>query len=163
MTPKPLYDREQFRPFNLWLNDQRHGLLDPVKWRMLYSDLDFVVLFNERTRSPKEVWFYLLEVKTHGSDRSTPANAVTRSLLNHACRAIGGEIVTLPMWSVAEQRLVRYFGSHFLVLSGTSPEDSSSLLWDGQLIEVDTLVRLLRFQVNPLQLTEELRPPGHQP
>ena len=49
---------------------------------------------------------------------------------------------------------VKAFGYHLVRLSGNTPEDSTRIKWDKREIDLDTLVKLLRFELNP----DTLRP-----
>lgn len=44
---------------------------------------------------------------------------------------------------------LRMFGMHLLVLSGDDPTDSAIIKWDKKLIDVETLIGLLRMDLDP--------------
>lgn len=142
---RPLWREEEFRPFNRWLNAKKDSDLDPIEYRLLFSDLDVLFMHNERTTVPKEIQVFLLEVKTHGKRKLTPANAVALALMDAALNRLDGAIIALPMWGVMEERLVRHYGAHVLVLSGETPDDSEWMTWDAIAINVDTLIGFCRF------------------
>ena len=53
-------------------------------------------------------------------------------------------------------RHVRWTGTHLLQLSADSPANSDRILWDGRLITIQTLIGLLRFDLDPDHPTRRL-------
>lgn len=58
---------------------------------------------------------------------------------------------TLKIYSSFNLRYfhIRSFGGHVLRLSETTPDDSKTILWDEKKIDLDTLMKLLKFELNP--------------
>lgn len=50
--------------------------------------------------------------------------------------------------------LSRFYGVHLLQFSGTSPDDSTEILWDKKPIKTEELVSLLRMDLDPMTLNE---------
>jgi hypothetical protein len=149
---------EQLRPFNRWVNRLSRGPLDPVRYQMLWSDLDAVVMHNTRCATPKELWVYLLEVKTSLHATLTPSNKAALALLDAALRRVHNEIVRLPMWYTIESRRVIYLGCYILRVDTPFPRKASIMRWsawdgtretDGALVDRLSVVRLLRFELDP--------------
>lgn len=51
---------------------------------------------------------------------------------------------------------VRLFGGHLLRMSGDCPESSQSMTWDGEDIDTETLLRVLRFERDPDDISKPI-------
>lgn len=49
---------------------------------------------------------------------------------------------------------VKLYGVHLLQFSGTDPADSEFIWWDGKLISEETLIKLLRIDIDPDDFSE---------
>lgn len=144
--PRKIKYRDEFRPFNLWMNDLRNSELDPYKYRFSFSDLDGILIADQ---PPNLLWF-MLEVKTHGQRNITSASQL--SIIN-LLQAIGdfahNQVVNLKLWGRLGDRRLKWLGFHVLTLSETTPDDSEWMLWDKFPIDRDCLVKVLRFENDP--------------
>ena len=104
-----------------------------------------------------------IEVKTYGS-RVTDAQRDTLFTLNQVLRNrkpnrhrakrgahLEDHIPLAKTYSWCNKRRValKLFGGHSLRLSAGCPEKSAWIEWDHKAIDVDALVRLLRFEIDP--------------
>lgn len=104
-----------------------------------------------------------IEAKTHWADM-TPAQKDTLSMLSQVIRNRRRNIHGAKKGRHAQDRTppckcyshvlkkdVRLwlFGGHVLRMSGDCPDDSDRMAWDGKPIDRDTLIRVLRFELDP--------------
>jgi len=59
-------------------------------------------------------------------------------------------------WSVMANKkvAVKAFGYHLVRMNGSTPDDSTQIMWDKQEVSKEQLIQLLRFDINP----DTLRP-----
>jgi hypothetical protein len=91
----------------------------------------------------------ILEVKTYGNRRLTPANACAIDVLRAALECLHGTVTRIRMWGVAERRRVVFLGTHILTLSHDRPDASDWMEWDGRRITIRELIKLRRFELDP--------------
>jgi hypothetical protein len=111
-----------------------------------------------------------IEAKTHGAELSI-AQRDTLSMFSQVLRNrkrnvhadkkgrhATGTTAPATCWSQFLSRNVRLwmFGGHILTMSGDSPTDSVWMRWDSSEIDVATLVRILRFELDPDNITKEI-------
>lgn len=55
------------------------------------------------------------------------------------------------VFSVKNGRTIelRHYGVHLLRMSGSNPDNSEWLIWDDETVDVQTLIKLLRFDLDP--------------
>lgn len=148
--------------FSAWLRG--HPGLDSIKNRLAITDSDFWIHQYRRpidrigARHVDNI--LLLELKTHGRDvpfAQRDTLWLIDQLRRQLCKGPGNRRRhVLCNGPRGEQRRVRWFGVHVLVLSGSSPDNSSEMFWNGQRIDQDTLVSVLRFDNDPDQITKSL-------
>lgn len=107
-----------------------------------------------------------LELKTHGSELTEAqrdtlyiANQIMRNRRQTPTKNLRHQAGTAPLKAYSTMSghnvHVRNFGVQLLRLSGTSPDDSEHIWWGkGREIEIETLIQLLRFDLDP----DTLRP-----
>lgn len=102
-----------------------------------------------------------IEVKTRG-DKLSESQQDTLSLLNQVLRNRKMNMHAVPRPQVENRPVkafsrkngreiqLRLFGGHLLQLSGLSPVDSDSIIWDWKWkLDQDRLIRLLKFELDP--------------
>ena len=101
-----------------------------------------------------------IEVKTYMATPS-PCQRDTLSMFNQVLRNGKPNVHSVPrhhpvnrpvkVYShmLKRQVTLRMFGGHLLQMDGSSPENSSRMLWDNQDIDVQWLLELLRFERHP--------------
>jgi hypothetical protein len=97
----------------------------------------------------------LVELKTFGA--GLPWNQRdTLKLVNEgfrkAFRNASNRLKDVRMVFGSEVRIVHFHGVFLLRLSGNRPDESDAIEWHGRRINVDKLVDILRFAVDPLTL-----------
>lgn len=120
------------------------------------------------TRNLQCVMF--IEAKTHWGDM-TPAQRDTLSMLSQVLRNRKRNIHAAKKGRHANERTppckcyshllkkdVRLwlFGGHVLRMSNNCPEDSQRINWDGHPVDTETLVRILRFELDPDDITKPI-------
>lgn len=173
------------QPIDAWIRN--HPDLDSRKDGIVITDGDkFVHRYHVRTKggwSDRSVqYFMLLELKTFGADESL-SQADTHSMFNQLMRTVAWRfqrgqsgrfpsghphnVRTVKVYSQFSQAYVQVinYGKHTLKLSGSTPEDSDSISWDGKThtpngkkIDPELLVQILRFDLNP----DSLMPNDHR-
>ena len=148
-----------------------HPALDSVRDSVVRFDLD-VLLHKYRVESDKAgsrdlQCMMFIEVKTNGAD-VTPAQQDTLSLLaqvlhNRRPNMHQGKLGRhatdhVPFCKAKSQKIgrviaLRLYGGHLLRMSGVDPATSDWMTWDNKAIDVDVLVQLLKFNLDPLRLT----------
>ena len=111
-----------------------------------------------------------IEAKTH-SGQLTLAQQDTLSMFNQVLRNRRRNIhrdkkgrhaqdhcPPCKCYSFANKMDVRLwmFGGHLLQLSGNDPEDSEVIKWDFKEIDVTTLIRIFRFELDPDDIEREI-------
>ncbi len=140
MATRQANNADYFTAFSLWLRKQRE--LDSRVAKLDIQNLDYIIHGFGRNAA----YLMLVEEKRfNGKQKSTQAE--THSLLDQALAAFAGKIATMR-----GPKPLYYFGYHLLVFSGEGPDDSEVIRWDGTAITKQVLVRLLRFELNPLTL-----------
>jgi len=105
----------------------------------------------------------LLELKSHGKTEMEIHAKNIYNLCDSVFRLALNKTVSVELWGRVEQRKVRYMGWHLLVLSNTRPDNSEWMLWDNKYyIKEDQLVKILRFELDPLTLPRELIKEGRE-
>lgn len=126
--------------FGKWLREQ--DALDSKRYHLSLQNLDYVNhRFNVRRNGQLVQAIMLLEEKRFMGESSF-AQRDTHSILDQALRYAHGQLVknargmTMPF---------NYFGYHRLQFENTTPADGK-VFWNGILIDVEELYRLLRFE-----------------
>ena len=140
-------------PIKAWL--RKHPRLDSIKERLVLNDCDLIVHKYARDRDrvgDREVELLMLvEIKTQGADtersQRDTLNLAGQMLSNR--RTVKGR--SIEAYSTAKGRMVpvRSFGFHLWQLSGLTPADSQVMHWDRKLVDVVTILKLLRFEADP--------------
>lgn len=143
-------------PFNRWVRS--HPRLDSIGTALSVTDSDlWIHQYKDRpdrcgTRRLNNIM--LIESKTFSADLRYPQHetlAIVGQLLKKACARGRYQRIKTPK---SEIREVRFFGVHLVQFDRTSPEDSDLILWDRKKIDTETLIKLLRFELDP----DKLRP-----
>jgi hypothetical protein len=139
-------------PFGKWIRN--HPGLDSIKERLSIQDQDYWIhqyrAHHDRIGARAVDSIMLIEVKTFG--RGEPfAQRDTLTVIDRLLRFNGNKPYRSYRKVTAgyEKRIVRCFGCVTLIMSGDSPENSEWMLWRGIRIDVDLLVKLLRFEHDP--------------
>jgi len=138
--------------FQRWFRAQRE--LDSANGTVV-ADFDFVIQRYSTPgfgRSFQCVMF--LEVKTNKamikSSQSKTLSLAKQLLRNQ--KAGGPRIEWLQDGPKGSWVRVKHFGGFLLRMSGTSPENSEWMEWNFKRINTDQLIRLLRFDTDPITL-----------
>ena len=144
--------------FGRWIRNNTE--LDSIKDAIVVQDQDYWIhkYTDNGTKS-----FQLLcgvEIKTMGGKMSNSQKDVVH-IINQLMRnrkqtptkdvkwqAGSGINVVKSLMSKCEVRLKSY-GMHVLTFSGLGPDDSDLILWDKNRIDVETLTKILRFDLDP--------------
>jgi len=106
-----------------------------------------------------------IEIKTNGAELSPSQrdslhmkNQIIRNRRQTPTKPCQWQSGTAPLrvYSEIARRKVwlRHYGVHVLQFSGLGPEDSEWIRWDRRLIDVEMLLKILKFEVDP----DTLRP-----
>ena len=153
------------QPFKEWIRN--HPRLDSRKHGIAVFDCDQIIhrykIHADRYGSRDVQAVMFIEVKTHGAD-VTPSQLDTLSMFAQVLRN-GRQTPTSPkhgrhasnhvpptaVYSKMLQKNVqlRLYGGHLLRMSGDTPDDSEWMEWDRKPITRSTLVKLLRFELEP--------------
>lgn len=147
---KPLFYPETIPPFNRWINELREGALNPRRYGFSFTDIDGV--FFRLSRDDSEIVVAMLEVKSHGKKSSQTVSVVNQklfSVLNAVMSVCDGKTFHYTLHGERVSSYFRYLGMHVLKMSNTRPDDSEWMTWDGYFIDTDTLVRILRLEIEP--------------
>lgn len=126
------------------------------------ADMDLFIHRYRFTHGRGFDCFCLIEVKT----RSAPASPSQRDTLNMIGQLLRHSRKRTPtkkrifkqasnppaeLYSTMRKSWVPYkaFGYHLLQLDGSTPDDSQEIRWDHHFINRPTLIRLLRFELDP--------------
>ncbi len=152
--PRALRFEEEFDEWSLWLNELRDSELNPQRYGFALVNVDGLHFAD---RNP-DLYFFVLEAKSRGAKLSKH-QVIALELLRVGCVRLNYAPVgrLLRMWKGnLESRVVHFLGVHTLRMSGTTPDDSDTLLWDSLPITRGELVRILRFELSPNNFTELL-------
>ena len=134
----PLRDPDRFTKFDVWVNT--HPELHSKRQGLYVMDIDKVFF---RYKIDAEVRVLLLEYKEHGApfdQRQGEIITVLNQVLQYG--ADGGITVSV----LRGRKRFAYYGYHRLQMSGTTPDDSACMRWDGQHIDKPALIKLLRCE-----------------
>jgi len=138
-----------------WIRN--HGLLDSIKYKFARFDIDMVC---HRYEKPEKLMF--VEVKQFGSE-SEIAQVDTLGIVDQLVRPAWNNKPTngdrvchrdqVPRIVRSELKkrnvMVYSYGVHYLTLSGDTPDDSDTILWNDRQIDVPTLVSVLKMDIDP--------------
>lgn len=152
--------------FGRWLRDQGKKELKPEDGHIFY-DVDLLgTLWIAHTYKDKNYgkdlqFLMAIEVKTFGAEPD-PAQRDTLNILGQVMRNrketpnkknpyIQMNPILNEVWSTLSKKRIRIklFGTHLLQFSGAGPEDSNYILWDRKKINIDQLIKLLKFKIDP--------------
>jgi len=159
--------------FGRWIRQSKK--LDSRNGFAIY-DVDYIVHKFKQQNNREYQLIMLIEVKTRNSDLQ-PAQRDTLYILNQVIENRRSNRHTgqnshnnyhrqsrgpLKVWSVMSKRMVnlRSFGVFTLRFSGTGPCDSETIYWNKKVIDLETLEKLLAFEIDPdnfLPIEETLR------
>lgn len=138
-------------PFCDWLRHEQGLPASSQDCGFVATDVDLMVhryMSSVDGHGTREIQGLMhLEVKTRGG---RPGSSQLDTLFKAHCRQCG--------WFTLGDQSLCHFGVSFVSMDGTHPRDSRTLLWGrfthfGSLrwrsIDLDTLVRLLRFDIDP--------------
>lgn len=134
-------------PFGLWMRKQNE--IDSRRCGLSIQNLDYVI---HRYSFPSCEAVMLVEEKTH-SGKQSYAQRSTHGLIDQALRLADRKMVKTSRGQMKE---LRYCGYHILTFENTTP-DNGRMWWDGQLIDRELLLKVLRFAVNPSKPFEEAK------
>jgi len=144
--------------FDRWIGG--HPCLDAQKEGFVCYDNDYIMHRYMVGNSREVQALMIVEVKTHDK-KPDAAQRDTLNLLgqflrnrkptNHKKNYIQTENAPNIAFSVMNKRyiLVRAFGYHLLTFENNDPEDSQWIKWDNKYIDKTTLVKLLKFELDP--------------
>lgn len=143
-------------PFGDWI--RHHPGLDSIRERLCVTDSDYWIhryrAHTDKVGERAVDSIMLVEVKTHLRDIPF-AQRDTLQLVNQLLRQVSvrpdgrRRYVTLKGFQPGESRRVRCYGVHLLQLSGSRPDNSTTILWDRLYLTEDYLVEILRFDRDP--------------
>lgn len=150
-------------PLDLWIS--QHPQLDSILARLSITDSDkWIHRYSVRRERGVDITdqasyldhIMLLEIKTYGRDMPM-AQRDTFDIVEQILRLAtvsGGRRRTLTIVDtrkgrVGQKRRVCWLGLHTLKLSGSTPDDSSTIWWDEKIITADKLISLLRMEADP--------------
>ena len=93
----------------------------------------------------------IVELKVNGAS-PRPAQDETFALMNAVmCKAThnGRGRTAVKVFLNGEMRLVKHYGTHVWRLSGTTPDNSETMWWDGKVITTEEVIELLLFERDP--------------
>lgn len=143
-------------PFGNWIRN--HPGLDSIQERLSVSDSDYWIhryrAHSDKVGERAVDSIMLVELKTHLADvpfAQRDTLHLVNQLLRRAAVGPGGRRrhVVLNGSRHGEKRRVRCYGVHVLQLSGSRPDQSQHILWDGKYLTEDLLVEVLKFERDP--------------
>lgn len=157
------------QPFNVWLRAQPE--LDSRKDYVAVTDADLIIhkyatRQDEYGKDRTKQYLMQVEVKTFGA---LPNRSQRETLTLHQAttQTVNGKVERNSDGRFAPSHINNYrrhvasdgsevlnYGIKLLVLSNSTPENSSWMRWQGQEIDTETLIAVLRFDLNP----DSLRP-----
>lgn len=125
--------------FSDWLRQSEE--LDSRTYALSITDVDYCVHQYMRNGSRGEQNIMLVEEKCR---MVLPPSSQwdTLHIIDTALKIINGRIIQNPN---GQARRIHYYGLHVLMFENTSPTDGA-VYWDRQLITVEKLIQLLRFE-----------------
>lgn len=146
-------------PFSRWIRS--HPDLDSIRERLSVTDCDYWIhqyrAHTDKIGERAIDSIMLVELKTFSAGLPF-AQRDTLRIVNHvfgaSFRDKSGRTRTIKARLGAEIRLVRMFGVFLLQLSGDRPDNSEEMYWHGRRVDVETLVQILRFDVDPWSLRQ---------
>ncbi len=135
------------KPLNDWI--RHHPELDsaPDEAALSIQNIDFVVhqylVPNECSLEYETVNLMLIEIKNYGATNNNVAQNDTFSLIDQALWVTHRQRELLT--TMRGRKYLVYHGFHCLQLSGLTPDDSETMLWDGKSITTEQLIEILRF------------------
>jgi len=158
--------------FSQWVRAQPE--LDSKRDGIVLNDIDFIVhkyhQHSDKCGTRLVEMMMVVELKCHGAeptDQQIDTLGIFHQLVQNRRKT-----PTKPkvgMRAQEQKRLVKAysymkrtevpvwcFGAHFLILSGTTPDDSDVITWDGAEITREQVIRLLKFELDPFDPTIEL-------
>jgi hypothetical protein len=143
-------------PFSRWI--RAHPQLDSIKQRLSVTDSDYWIhqyrAHSDRVGTRAIDQIMLVELKTFSADLP-PSQRDTLHLVSQMLRSASmtsngkRRYMRLSGTKCGERRIVRCFGVHTLRLSRDRPDNSTSILWDGKVIDEATLVLILQYNRDP--------------
>lgn len=147
---KPLQIQELFNPFKHWVNTCPE--LDSRIYAITVGDVDNVVFHD----SGQECLIMLVETKSKGQEHIEDSQKNIYAVIDAVFRFLPPVAkqrpIAMKLWGRIEVRRIRYLGTHLLVLEQTTPDDSLWMKWDGQPINREQLIQVLRFKLDPQNL-----------
>lgn len=146
--PTPLHNPEQFSVFKRWFNSHRNDELNPAKYRFSHSDIDIIIYRIET------FWFllFMIEAKGHQKDSSTNWRGYQQELcniLNGTFEELHGKTISLFSNDKLESKRFWYLGYHVVCYENEIPSEDKKIWWDGKEIDLATLYKCLRFDLDP--------------
>lgn len=146
---RPLHKPELFSEFSQWLNALRNSELNPHRYAFSFTDGDGFFFQDMRT----VIYSFHLEVKSRGGGGAEQsAQKTAHSLIESVFRFSSGQSISFIAWGRPVVKPHAYYGFHFLVLSGKTPDDSEWMRWDDKPISRQELIEVLRFERNPFDM-----------
>lgn len=143
-------------PFNAWI--RAHALLDssPGGAALSITDLDvavhqYYVKDKSHGRVLRRQNLMYIEDKSHNASLPDAQRDTLGIIYQHAKAASTIKVVARGK-SMRGVVTLTHHGLHVVQFSGTTPDDSETIRWDGKVIDQATLVDILRFKVNALTL-----------
>lgn len=137
-------------PFRDWC---RHNpRLDSVNYGLSNMDIDNIwhryLDHNDKIGKRTINHILLIEEKSHGADLSF-AQRDTMFLIHQALRDADGK----KYWTARKDKvIVRFWGYFKLRYDGGTMQNSHNIWWNKKIITLDTLEKILLFELNPLTL-----------
>jgi len=154
--PKCGYEHTVEQGFGRWIRDVE--TMDSKRDGFYVMDSDYWIYKWKTCRNKSYQCIMLVELKTRGkkpddAQRSCMhmINQLMRNRKQYPAIKLQAGTGLTKLYSIMNRKRVnvKSFGVHTLCLSGTSPDNSSEILWDNKRIDVNKLVSLLRFDTDP--------------
>lgn len=133
--------------FGKWLRDE--PALDSKVQRLSIQNLDYIVHGYARFRQGKSCQAVMLVEEKTRNGKVGATQRDTHGVIDQMLRVADGCKVNVMRGS----SLAYYFGYHTLVFERETPDDGR-MWWDGALIDYDTLIKVLRFEVDPRSIAK---------
>jgi len=143
-------------PFGEWI--RAHPALDSIRERLSVTDSDYWIhqyrAHRDRVGRRAIDSVMLVEVKAFSKEigyaQRDTLHLVSQLLRIASVRPDGRRrTIRLNGTRTGERRVVRCFGVHCLQMTSDRPDTSNLMLWDGKVIDCETLVEVLRFDRDP--------------
>lgn len=155
-------------PFSDWIRNEPR--LDSIKERLSLTDVDYWI-HQYRAKTDKVGDRFIdsimcVELKTF--QRNLPfaqrdTLRIVSAVTKQAFRTKDGKVRTIKVDLGNEVRHVRHFGYFMLRLHGDRPDNSEWIEWHGRSVDIDKLVDILRFKINPITLKTRSDRRHHKP